>query len=157
MSLSSLQKIQLSKAVGAAEVAQASTGCPVELSVAQWALESGWGLRQPGNNCFGIKIFPGCCGVQFIDTWEVENGKKVCKRLAFSTFPQLSDCFKTHGELIAKGFAYRKSFADYAETKDIFKLIVSIAKVYATDPDYASKLINILSMSDVQSALGSKV
>jgi flagellum-specific peptidoglycan hydrolase FlgJ len=122
MPLSALQKIQLAKAVGAAEVAQASTGCPVELSVAQWALESGWGSRQPGNNCFGIKIFPGCCGVQMIDTWEVVQGKKVCKRLAFATFNGLSDCFQKHGELIAKGFSYRKYFADYAETKDIFKL-----------------------------------
>lgn len=153
MSLSPLQKVQLAKAVGAARASRASTGCPVELSVSQWALESWWGARQPGNNCFGIKVFPGCYGVQTIDTWEVEAGKKVKKSLPFAMFKFVDDCFQKHGELITKAPAYRKYFAEFSESGDVAKLVNQVGKVYATDPAYASKLLEILSMPDVKDAL----
>ncbi len=66
----------------------------------------------------------------------------------------MDDCFTRHGELIAKAPAYRQHFADYGKTNDLEQLIRGVAKKYATDPDYATKLLKILGMPDVKAALG---
>lgn len=153
MPLTDSQKTNLVHAVQAAIQAERETGCPRELSVAQWALESGWGVRQPGNNCFGIKKYPGAYGIQMIDTWEVSNGKKLRERLAFATFPTLEACFEKHGKLIAEGPRYRAAWDNYERDLSVENLITDIAKVYATDPGYANKLHVILRMPDVVEAL----
>jgi len=49
---------------------------PAEITVAQWALESGWGASAPGNNCFGIKAYHGCVA-QTLPTLEYVDGEQV--------------------------------------------------------------------------------
>lgn len=151
--LSTQQETSLASASQAAIAAERTTGCPRELSVAQWALESSWGAKQPANNCFGIKVYAGCYGVQMIDTWEVTNGKKLRERLAFSTFPTLEACFEYHGKLIATGARYRAAWDNYERDLDLDGLIEDISKVYATDPGYSKKLRVILRMPQVVEAL----
>jgi hypothetical protein len=56
-------KSQLERPSAAAESAclcEQTTGLPAEITVAQWAIESGWGATAPDNNCFGIKAYPAC-------------------------------------------------------------------------------------------------
>jgi peptidoglycan hydrolase FlgJ len=151
--LTAEQVSRLTTAAAAARVAEAVTGCPAELTCAQWALESSWGSRQLGLNCFGIKYTPDAYGIQFLDTWEVEGGVRVRRRLAFATFPNLAACFEKHGELIANGLPYRPAWDRYEVDHDLDALIVGIAAKYATDPGYAGKLREILAMPQVRAAL----
>lgn len=53
--LNPVQKANLEEAARYALLSERDTGVPAALTVAQWALESSWGIAQPGNNCFGIK------------------------------------------------------------------------------------------------------
>lgn len=180
MALTDSQKTNLANAVQAAVQAEYATGCPRELSVAQWALESGWGVRQPGNNCFGIKKYAGCFGVQLTRTSEWFTALQFRAWLAnhptlkytgpargidaegrsyfeiqdeFATFPTLEACFEKHGKLIAEGPRYRAAWDNYERDLELDGLIDDIAKVYATDPGYAKKLRVILRMPDVVEAL----
>lgn len=66
-----IDAIKLAGAVEAGVVCEQLTGLPREVTVAQWALESGWGDHEPQGNCFGIKEYPACCGVQELMTTEV--------------------------------------------------------------------------------------
>ena len=54
-----------------AQEAQKETGVPASITLAQAALESGWGAHAPGNNFFGIKPGQNWTGkIQYIDTTE---------------------------------------------------------------------------------------
>lgn len=178
--LSTQQETSLASASQAAIAAERTTGCPRELSVAQWALESSWGAKQPENNCFGIKVYAGCYGVQLIWTTEYfnsleferwqcvhrnlkhigpargldRNGRSPFKlEDEFATFPTLEACFEYHGRLIATGLKYRAAWDNYERDLSVDKLIDDIAHVYATDPGYANKLHAILRMPQVVEAL----
>lgn len=178
--LSTQQETSLASASQAAIAAERTTGCPRELSVAQWALESSWGAKQPENNCFGIKVYAGCYGVQLLmtDEWftslEFERwraGHPTLKYIGpargvnskgrspyklqdeFATFPTLEACFEYHGKLIATGARYRAAWDNYERDLDLDGLIEDISKVYATDPGYAKKLRVILRMPQVVEAL----
>lgn len=156
--LSEVQKKALKEIVKAAKRSQDATGCPAALTTAQAILESGWGSRIPNNNAFGIKSYKGAYGIQLVPTWEVENGKRVSRLLPFATFHTLSDCFDKHASLIT--LTYRQAWANYVKSKSIEGLIRDIAPgnptrpKYATDPQYASKLFQILNMPDVKAEIG---
>ena len=109
------------------------TALPAELTVAQWAVESGWGTHQPGNNCFGIKKYPDCYGVQMLETTEVVGGVRHSVKLEFATFPSLAACFEKHSELICHA--------------------KPVATVYATEVEYAERLIVVSSMSAVTTTI----
>lgn len=153
MSLTVAQKLNLQGAFAAAHDCAPETECPEALSVAQWALESGWGSRSPEHNCFGIKEYPHCYGVQMIDTWEVIHGERRKQRLAFAMFPTLAACFVKHAQLITHGEKYARAWDAYRMDHDVDSLIRGVAKVYATDPDYGDKLHAIIRMPEVQAVL----
>jgi flagellum-specific peptidoglycan hydrolase FlgJ len=72
--LNSIQRDNLRQAAKMAYAVETISGLPGLLTLAQWALESAWGLSQPGNNPFGIKAYPNNFGTQVLPTWEVKNG-----------------------------------------------------------------------------------
>lgn len=131
-------------ALAAAHASEATTHLPYELTAAQWALESGWGNHQPQNNCFGIKSYPGCAGTQQLKTQEWINGKLLWVMREFATFPTLEDCFNYHGRLITQGQSYQKAWSDYVRTMDLHQLILGVAPIYATDPQYTLKLLELV-------------
>ncbi|HEX4749795.1 MAG TPA: glucosaminidase domain-containing protein [Bryobacteraceae bacterium] len=128
-------------------------GVPAELTVAQWALESGWGAHQPGNNCFGIKAYPGCYGVQCLTTYEVVNGITRFVDREFATFASLTDCFSKHATLICEGKLYEQAWQQYKASGNVLALIQCIAPIYSTAPNYASLLMDILAMPEITSAI----
>ena len=129
------------------------TGLPAELTVAQWALESGWGLHQPGNNCFGIKAYSGCHGTQLLKTIEYVNGVPECINAEFATFASLEDCFVAHARLITQGRPYQDAWSKYKTSHDVLALIECIAPIYATAPGYAEMLTSIVQMPAVAAAI----
>jgi flagellar protein FlgJ len=143
----------LKQAVQGALQCEAATQLPAELTVAQWALETGWGVHQPANNCFGIKAYSGCYGVQTLSTVEVIHGVSSNVEKAFATFPSLNACFQKHSEIITRELSYRKAWQQYLASRDWRTLVRQIAPIYATGPTYAERLLEIVNMNEVKSAL----
>jgi flagellum-specific peptidoglycan hydrolase FlgJ len=176
------QNQRLSAAAQAACANEQTTRFPAEVTVAQWATESGWGSSAPGNNCFGIKLYEGAQGKQLLSTTEWLTDAELERFLSlgdgrtavlknptnpprhdgrreysaqdcFATFRALADCFERHAQLITGGKPYAAAWAQYQASHDLPAFITQMAPVYATDPNYADKLRSILSMAQVQSAL----
>jgi flagellum-specific peptidoglycan hydrolase FlgJ len=151
--LSPDQNQRLKSAAQSAVACERATDLPAELTVAQWALESNWGTHQPGNNCFGIKAYEGCYGVQLLQSTEVINGVRTPVIEKFATFPTLDACFAKHANLFTTGKPYAQAWAAYRLSHDLHTFICEIAHVYATDPNYANILLQILAMPEVKMAL----
>ncbi len=60
----------LREAAEAAVSVERLTSCPAELLMAQWALESNFGIRVYGHNSLGFKQYPGEFGRQLLRTFE---------------------------------------------------------------------------------------
>jgi flagellar protein FlgJ len=150
--LNSIQRDNLREAAKMAYAVETITGLPGMLTLAQWALESAWGMSQPGNNPFGIKAYPNCFGTQDLPTWEVKAGMKVRCTQTFAVFPSLADAFLKHNALLVTGKPYFAAYQRYLNDgkKDLEQLTRDIAAHYATDPHYSSKLLAIMSMPDVK-------
>lgn len=144
---------RLSSAAKAACSCEASTGLPAEITVAQWALESGWGADAPGNNCFGIKAYPGCAATQSLPTIEYIGGVRREVTSTFVVFDSLDACFEKHAALITQGRPYAAAWGAYQQNRNVSQLINGLAGVYATDPNYAAKLKQIASMPEIQAML----
>ncbi|MBV8865278.1 MAG: glucosaminidase domain-containing protein [Acidobacteriaceae bacterium] len=151
--LSSAQLAALKRATYSSVSCEQITRLPAELTLAQWALESAWGQHQPGNNCFGIKAYNGCFGVQRLETFEIVDGVRQSVLQNFATFRSLEACFHKHADLLTGTEPYQSAWTRYLKTKDLDKLVRGIAQIYATDPNYSKILFEIISMPQVQIAL----
>jgi flagellum-specific peptidoglycan hydrolase FlgJ len=151
--LSPAQTAQLQAAASSSVGCERTTKVPAELTISQWALESGWGEHQPGNNCFGIKAYAGCFGVQQLKTVEVIAGVRTVVAGNFATFSSLEACFEKHASLLRTGTAYEVVWSHYLKSGDTRTLIRQIAPIYATDPQYANKLLEVISMPEVGTCL----
>ena len=150
--LSPQQLEALQRAAASSVRCERDLNVPAELTVAQWALESGWGAHQRGNNCFGIKAYPGCFGVQSLPTVEFIDGTRTVINQPFAIFPSLDACFAKHAALLKTG-RYGAILAAYSADRNLGLLIAQISAVYATDPNYAKSIASIIAMSAVNEAL----
>ena len=140
------QQIQnLIQACAAAVASEKSTGCPAELTIPQWVVESRWGLNMPAgsNNPFGIKARPGDPFVTSMTT-EYIHGTATQMPQNFHKYNSIADAFNAHGLLIATGKPYQAAFAAYEANHDPIALIHGVATRYATSPTYGALLIQIL-------------
>jgi flagellar protein FlgJ len=145
---------RLSTAAKSAFLCERATGLPAEITVDQWAIESGWGAASPGNNGFGIKAYPGC-RVQRFPMQEVIADERKTLTIEFEAFDSHQACFEKHALLVTCGAPYARAGANYAANKDLVSLINEVAPVYATDPVYVNKLRAVISMQEVPTALRS--
>lgn len=128
----------------AAQASEHATGCPAIVTLAQWALESGWGKESPGNNCFGIKVYTGCAGAQLLWTHEEVNGKLEPVEGLFATFETLADCFSKHARLLTQGFRYFPAYYRYRQNQDVTAFVRAIAPIYSTSSTYASEILQLI-------------
>ena len=113
-----------------------------EVVSAQWALESGWGKHTSGtHNYFGLKG-----SGSNVNTQEFLNGKWVTIQAGFINFPDLYTCVCYLVERWYKDFGQFKGVNRAKSADECARLLV--AEGYATDPDYATKLIAILNKQD---------
>lgn len=126
--------------ISAAQAGETKWRVPASVSLAQWALESGWGAHSPGNNPFGIKAMPGY-GVQTFTTHEVVHGHLVPSVARFAAFTDLAQAFECHAMLLATAAVYGPAMT---ALPDIAAFVLSMAAHYATDPQYAAKIMAII-------------
>ena len=126
--------------IAAAQASQARWRVPASVSIAQWALESGWGAHAPGNNPFGIKAMPGLA-VQSFATHEVVHGHLVPCTAQFAAFTDLAQAFDVHAKLIATARVYAGAMH---VLPDVAAFVAAMAAHYATDPAYAAKIMAMI-------------
>ena len=129
-----------------AEMASKSGAKYPKLVAAQWALESAWGKKPSGkNNYFGIKATGGESSTAK-GTWEVIDGKEVTTTADFKNYdsPQGSV-----NDLVSKWYQ------DYGNYRGVNRAGTAneaadllVQENYATDPNYASKLKDIMGRFD---------
>lgn len=120
-------------------------GIPALFTLAQAALESGWGAKAPQNNFFGIKATVNWKGAtQLLKTREVVKGKDIYIYATFRAYPTAYECFEDHAQFLLKNPRYKAAF-EYRQ--DPYKFADEVAKAgYATDPQYAGKVKSIITL-----------
>jgi len=126
----------------AARNAAARFKVPASVTVAQAALESGWGAHAPGYNLFGIKADPAWKGATTLQTTHEWNGHQMVEiKAAFRAYPDWQGSIDDHALFLASNPRYMGAFA----FTDGAKFATAIAqRGYATDPQYAAKLQSIM-------------
>ena len=131
------------QAYAAASSSSRQSGMPPAVTVAQAALESNWGqskLSQQANNYFGIKAHGAHDRIQMA-TGECLHGSTVVIKAEFAKYLSMLDCFQCRAHILLRGACYagaRQVRGDEAA------FIGEIAKHWATDPNYAEKLLAVL-------------
>jgi Mannosyl-glycoprotein endo-beta-N-acetylglucosaminidase len=111
------------------------TGLDPRLIISQAALESGYGKSAPGNNLFGIKGGTG----DPVETTEIINGKPTRVMARFEGYKTPEESFDAYGRFIG-GDRYK----GVREAKGLEAQVAALGQSgYATDPDYAAKLLKI--------------
>ncbi|MGH2505840.1 MAG: glycoside hydrolase family 73 protein [Ktedonobacteraceae bacterium] len=130
--------------IAAAQEAQRQTKCPASVTLAQWALESGYGKYcSAPNNYFGIKWHSKCSYPSHeVATKECYNGKWVVIQAKFIAFPSLEAACTYHGRLLMSPTGPYKSAIKFAGNWKEF--LHAIAHIYATDPKYEEKIASII-------------
>lgn len=127
--------------------AQKRYGVLASLTIAQAILETGWGKYSIGNNIFGIKASPSWTGKTVTcQTGEVVDGQSVTENGTFRAYDSIADSIADHARLFADNSCYHNIIGctDYRQAcRDVQ------ADGYATDPDYANKLIFIIEGSNL--------
>lgn len=133
-----------------AEEASRTTGVPAHLMLGQAALESGWGKRElkgadgmPSNNLFGIKASGNWDGkVIEATTTEYIHGVKQKRIEKFRAYDSYADSFKDFANMMNTNPRYNKVMANLDNVNDYAHAMQNAG--YATDPNYASKLANVI-------------
>lgn len=117
------------------------------LTISQAALESGWGnsrLTVNAGNLFGIKG-KGPAGSITMQTTEHVKGQAIQVSAAFRAYNNWGESIRDHSSLILGGVSWNRDLYSKAINVDGRTAAREIAAAgYATDPDYAAKLIQIM-------------
>jgi len=132
-----------------AEKAASKIGLDPKILLAQAALETGWGKHvihdskgKPSFNLFGIKDSKSWKGESVnINTLEVESGELVKRKEDFRSYSSFEKSFDDFISFISKNPRYEKSMGLVHDAKEFVRSIQDAG--YATDPQYANKIINI--------------
>lgn len=116
---------------------------PASITLAQGLLESGAGLSElarKGNNHFGIK----CHGWRGRTVYYDDDAKNEC----FRAYPNAYESYEDHSKFLVSGQRYHKLFSlqitDYKGWAKGLK-----AAGYATNPQYANRLIDIIKVYEL--------
>ena len=139
---------------GAVASAKAS-GVLASITIAQAALESGWGesgLAKTGNNLFGIKADSRWRGQTLtMNTKEFIKGQWVVVPALWRKYPSWQASMEDHAAFLRRNPRYKACFL--CTTAPAFAKVLADAG-YATDPEYANKLIALMDKHQLQALDG---
>ena len=132
-----------------------ATGVPASITIAQAALESAWGesgLTKVGNNLFGIKADSLWRGQTLtMNTKEFIKGQWVVVPALWRKYPSWQASIDDHAAFLKRNPRYKASFA--CSSAPAFAKALAQAG-YATDPEYANKLIALMAKHQLQALDG---
>ncbi|MEC5318480.1 flagellar assembly peptidoglycan hydrolase FlgJ [Brenneria populi subsp. brevivirga] len=132
-----------------AQMASRQSGIPHHLIIAQAALESGWGQREiptedgrPSHNLFGIKAGGSWRGpVTEITTTEYEQGVAKKVKASFRVYGSYIEAIGDYVKLLTQNPRYA-GVANAGSAEQAAHALQNAG--YATDPQYAKKLVNMI-------------
>lgn len=120
-------------------------GVPASVSLAQWALESGWGKAMPpgSNNPFGMKARKHETGpVVTVPTREQRaDGSWYTIHAPFRKFASMGEAFAEHAKLLGTAPVYAPA---RAKLPDLDAYVRTMGRIYATAHDYADIILSII-------------
>jgi flagellar protein FlgJ len=133
-----------------AQKVQKTLGVPFEVVIAQAALETGWGQKmikdQDGgssNNLFNIKADSRWAGDKVTkDTLEFEQGAMIKKSEPFRTYQSLTDSVDDYINFLSTSERYQDALQDSGNVEHFLQGLQKAG--YATDPQYADKILGTL-------------
>ena len=129
----------------AAQASCVKTKVPASFTVAQAALESGWGTSKLSLNAFnlyGVKADPSWHGaVLELPTKEYLHGQWVTVVARWRRYSNWQDCMDDHAQFLLANPRYKAAF-QFTGGRQFAKAVADAG--YATDPGYAAKIISII-------------
>jgi flagellar protein FlgJ len=123
---------------------------PFEVVIAQAALETGWGQKiiktntgESSNNLFNIKADSRWTGEKVHkETLEFEDGAMVKKREPFRVYESIGQSVNDYLSLLTKSERYQGALEKSTDVEQFLHNLQSAG--YATDPNYAKKIMGTL-------------
>ncbi len=126
----------------AAKISASKTGIPASFTVAEAAVETGWGGHVPGMNLFGVKADSSWHGpITVRRTHEVLHGEPVTIEAKFRAYTDWLGSIEDHAQFLQDNPRYKAAFV--CKTGADFAHAIAAAG-YATDPDYGNKIAGII-------------
>lgn len=131
-----------------------SYGLLPSITVAQACLESNYGqsdLSQKYNNLFGVKgTNPNTSAV--MTTKEYVKGKWITVKARFQIYDSYEASIRAHARLFQNGTTWNHQQYKHVLASKDYKTQAKalVTDSYATDPDYADKLINLIEQFDLE-------
>lgn len=139
-------EVFISKVQDQAMRSASQTGIPASFSIAEGALESGWGesqLFREANNLFGVKKYPAWTGgVLPMITREFILGRPVMQQALWCKYADLTDCFNDHARFFYENPRYHQALDKLPDVVEFTRGIAAAG--YSTDPHYADKILSII-------------
>lgn len=122
---------------------------PASVCIAQAILESGWGRYCIGQfNYFGRK-WNGWGNYVRQQTTEYINGEYVTIYDKFQSYESLEEAIRDWCILITEEPAYADALAEWRNRWVVEDFVYVLAPVYATDPNYADKIVATIEANDL--------
>lgn len=138
------------KLILGAQQAERTYGVPASVSLAQWALESGYGKRMPpgSNNPFGMKARKGETGptVMAPTAEQRADGSWYTINAPFRVFASMGEAFEEHAKLVGTAKAYAPA---RAMLPNVDAYVDVLGPIYATAKDYAKIIKQIMRASNL--------
>jgi hypothetical protein len=131
-----------------AAATQRKYGIPAAVTIAQAIEESGWGrssLASEHHNLFGMKG-AGPAGSVTLPSQEYEGGSWITRDSSFRVYQDLAQSIDDHARQLATDEAYRRAMS---VRRDPDAFAAALTGVYATDPGYGTKLVDLMRHYDL--------
>jgi flagellum-specific peptidoglycan hydrolase FlgJ len=140
---SPLQRSFIEQVAPGAMATQRKYGVPASVTIAQAIDESAWGqsiLATQDHNLFGIKG-TGPAGSDLLPTQEFSGGQLVDTTSPFRVYNDIGQSIEAHGKLLARSAYFTNAMANRRQPN---AFAAALTGVYATDPGYGTKLIQLM-------------
>jgi flagellar protein FlgJ len=142
-----------------AQKAAAALGVQPEALLAQAALETGWGKLQtkmadgsPSFNLFNIKADKRWSGDKAtVSTLEYRDGVPVRENASFRAYESYEQAFDDYARFIQQNGRYKEALKHAEDTEKYLQKLQQAG--YATDPEYANKILDVLEKSGIKTAM----
>ncbi len=145
-----------------AKAAADSLGVKTEFLLSQAALETGWGKHvmqdkdgKSSHNLFGIKSNGWQGDSVHVSSLESENGVMKPVVSAFRSYDSFKDSFDDYVAFLKNNPRYQQALQVAQDPKKFAEALQESG--YASDPDYATKILNIISSGKISTDILNKI